>query len=271
MPEATIDGTLVHYLDQGDGEPALVLLHAFPLRAAMWSPQLDALAATRVVVPDLLGFGASDAPDDLSAYSVDIWADLVAGLLDHLGLERVILGGLSMGGYAAFAFHRRHRSRLAGLVLADTRPGPDTPEAAERRRSQIRQLHEGGQAELVETLLGGLLGEYTRRHRPDVVAAARALMDSSPAGFRGALDAMIRRPDSTPDLATIDVPTLVVVGDQDALATPEVARAMHAAVPGADLAVVPGAGHLSSLEAPAAFNAALADFVGRCRQAGEQR
>lgn len=271
MPEATIDGTLVHYLDQGDGGPALVLLHAFPLRAAMWSPQLSALAATRVVAPDLLGFGASDAPDDLSAYSVDIWADLVAGLLDHLGLERVILGGLSMGAYAAFAFHRRHRSRLAGLVLADTRPGPDTPEAAERRRAQIDQVRERGTAELVETLLGGLLGEYTRRHRAEVVAEARALMDSSPAGFMGALDAMIRRPDSTPDLATIDVPTLVVVGEQDSLSPPDVARAMHAAVPGADLAVVPGAGHLSNLEAPAAFNAALADFVGRCLEGWDQR
>ena len=161
MPEVDIGGRHVHYLHQGEGGPALVLLHAFPLRSAMWSPQLGALAATRVVAPDLLGFGGTDAPDDLSAYSVDIWADLVAGLLDHLGLERVILGGLSMGAYAAFAFHRRHRSRLAGLVLADTRPGPDTPEAAQRRRDQIRQLREGGRAELVETLLGGLLGEYT--------------------------------------------------------------------------------------------------------------
>lgn len=271
MPEVDIGGRHVHYLDQGDGGLALVLLHAFPLRAAMWSPQLGALAATRVVAPDLIGFGASDAPDDLSAYSVDIWADLVAGLLDHLGLERVILGGLSMGGYAAFAFHRRHRSRLAGLVLADTRPGPDAPEAAQRRRAQIGQVRERGTAELVETLLGGLLGEYTRRHRPEVVAATRALMDSSPAGFRGALDAMIRRPDSTPDLATIDVPTLVVVGEQDAPSPPDVARAMHAAVPGADLAVVPGAGHLSNLEAPAAFNAALADFVGRCQEGWHQR
>lgn len=272
MPEARVDGTVVHYLDKGEGEPALVLLHAFPLCAAMWSPQLDALStSTRVVAPDLLGFGASDAPDDPSAYSVDIWADLVAGLLDHLGLERVVLGGLSMGGYAAFAFARRHRGRLAGMVLADTRPGPDTAEAAERRRGQIRQLRERGSADLVETLLGGLLGDDTRRHRPDVVAATRALMDSSPAGFIGALEAMIRRPDSTPMLADIDVPTLVMVGAQDVLSPPEVARALHAAMPGATLAVLPGAGHLSSLEAPAAFNAALVDLVGRCQEAWEQR
>ncbi|CAN5195639.1 alpha/beta fold hydrolase [soil metagenome] len=271
MALAEISGHRIHYLDQGAGEPALVLLHAFPLRAAMWSPQLDALsAATRVVAPDLLGFGATDAPDDPSAYSVDIWADQVAGLLDHLGHRRIILGGLSMGGYAAFAFARRHRSRLAGLVLADTRPGPDTPEAAERRQDQIGQLRERGSAELVEILLGGLLGEHTRRHRPDVVAATRSLMDSSPAGFIGALEAMIRRPDSTPELADINVPTLVLVGADDTLSPPEVARSMHAAIPGAALAVLPDAGHLSNLEVPAAFSDALADFVGRCQEARKQ-
>lgn len=262
----------MRYFDKGEDEPALVLLHAFPLRAAMWSAQLDALSpANRVIAPDLLGFGETDAPDDPGAYSVDVWADQVAGLLDHLGLERAVVGGLSMGGYAAFAFARRHRSRLAGLVLADTRPGPDSPEVAERRRNQIGQVRRQGTAELVETLLGGLLSKTTLQDRPDVVASARALMDSSPAGFIGALDAMIRRPDSVPDLAGIDVPTLVVVGEEDAPSPPEVAASMQAAVPGAVLAVLPGAGHLSNLEAPEAFNAVLADFLGRCQEAIDHR
>ncbi len=267
MPVATIDGRAVHYLDQGEGEPAVVLLHAFPLRAAMWEPQLDALSSTtRVVAPDLLGFGGTDAPDDPDAYSVDAWAGQVAGLLDHLGLGRVILVGLSMGGYAALAFVRRHPDHLAGLVLADTRPGPDAPEVAQRRRAQIDQVRRQGTAELNETLLGGLLGEHARRHRPDVVDTARRLMDSSPAGFIGALEAMIRRPDATPDLATVEVPTLVVVGDLDTLSPPDVARTMHAAIPGSILATLSDAGHLSNLEAPDAFSAVVGHLVGRCRE-----
>lgn len=271
MPHVTVAGRRLHYLDQGEGEPALVLLHAFPLRAAMWAPQLDALSATsRVVAPDLLGFGATDAPEDPLAYSVDVWADQVAGLLDHLGLDQVVLGGLSMGGYVAMAFVRRHRARLAGLVLADTRPGPDSPEAAQRRRDQVLQVQEHGTSELVETLLGGLLGEYTRCHRPDVVGAARALMDSTPAGFVGALEAMIRRPDSTPDLAGVEVPALVVVGELDTLSPPEVARTMQHAIAGAVLAVLPEAGHLSNLETPDAFSAVVGQLLGRCRDAGQR-
>lgn len=269
MPEARVGGARLHYLDEGTGDPALVLLHAFPLRAAMWAPQLDALAPlTRVVAPDLLGFGGTDAPDDPSAYGVDVWADQVAGLCDHLGLDRVVLAGLSMGGYAALAFVRRHPDRLAGLALADTRPGADAPEATERRRRQIDQIGREGTEQLVETLLGGLLGEHTHRHRPGVVATARSLMDSSPAGFVGALDAMIRRPDASPALATVSVPTTVVVGDGDTLSPVEVARGMQEGVAGAHLAVIPDAGHLSSLEAPGPFSEALGELVARCRRPG---
>lgn len=271
MPEASIGGRRLHYLDQGKGEPALVLLHAFPLRAAMWNPQMDALAATtRVVAPDLLGFGATEAPDDPSAYSVDVWADQVAALADHLELDRVVLGGLSMGGYAAFAFVRRHRRRLAGLLLADTRPGPDTPEVAVRRQDQVRQLREQGSSGLVDGMLDGLLAEHTRQFRPDVVGAARALMDSSPAGWIGALEAMIRRPDSGPDLATVDVPTSVVVGAADRLSPPDVAATMRSAIPRATLSVLADAGHLSNLEAPDAFTDAVGDLLGRCREAGRR-
>ncbi len=263
MPEASIAGDNVHYLDEGDGEPALILLHAFPLHAGMWAPQIAALAGrrTRVMAPDLLGFGTTDAPEDPAVYSVDAWADQVAGLLDHLGLGRVVLGGLSMGGYAAFAFVRRHRDRLAGLVLADTRPGPDTAQVAERRRRQARQVTEQGTAELRETMLAGLLGEHTRTHRPDVVDTVRTLTDNPSAGFVGALSAMRKRLDSTGDLAGIEVPTLVVVGDEDALSPPEVARAMHAAIPRSTLTVLPRSGHLSNLEAPDAFGTAVGRFL----------
>ncbi len=267
MPTATLEGTTLHYLDQGSGQPAVVLLHAFPLRAAMWQGQIDALASrVRVVAPDLVGFGDSDAPDDPSAYSVDGWADDVARLLDHLGLDRVVVGGQSMGAYVAFAFLRRHRSRLAGLVLADTRPTADSPEVHERRVRQQEQISAGGEsgkAEVVEGLLKTLLCADTHEHRPDVVETARRLMDNPPAGFVGALEAMKRRPDSVADLATVDVPTLVLVGDQDVPSPPDVVETMAQGIPGSELVVVPGAGHLSGLEAPDAFNAGLVDFVSR--------
>lgn len=256
----------MHYLDQGTGDPAIVLLHAFPLRAAMWEPQMVALAAgARVVAPDLAGFGGSDAPEDPAAYSVDGWADDVAGLLEHLGLDRVVLGGISMGGYVAFAFLRRHRERLAGLVLADTRPGPDTPEVLERRTAQQRQVREVGTAEVIETMLEGLLSEHTRERRPEVVSASRRLMDNPPAGFIGALEAMKRRPDSTAELATIDVPSLVIAGEADRPSPPDVAREMAAAIPGSALAILPRAGHLSNLEAPEEFNRALEALMGRLK------
>ena len=269
MPTVTLDGVRTHWLEAGSGEPVVVLLHAFPFHAGMWEPQLAGLSgACCVIAPDLLGFGGSDAPDDPGAYSVDAWADGVAALLAHLGIDRVVLGGLSMGGYAAFAFLRRHRRRLAGLVLADTRPGPDSAEVAQRRSDQAAQVAAEGTASLVDTMLEGLLARHTLAHRPAVVEAARRLMGNPANGVIGALGAMRRRPDSTPDLATIDVPTLVVVGDDDRPSPPQVARAMADAIPSATLAVLADAGHLSNLEAPDQFNEEVTALLGRCRSRG---
>lgn len=274
MPYAQVEGVRLHYLDSGPlepgpggsgpGAPALVLLHAFPLHSGMWEPQIAALSPRwRVVAPDLLGFGSSDAPDDLSRYTMLGYSAQVAGLLDALGLDRVVLGGLSMGGYVAFDVVRHHRHRLAGLVLADTRASADTPEVFGRRTDQQDQVARTGTTSLIEVLLGGLLGDATRSTRLDLVERVRRLMANPAAGYLGALEAMKHRPDSTADLAAIDVPTLFVVGDDDALSPPEVARAMHRAVPGSELAVLPGAGHLSNLEAPDTFNAAVEAFLAR--------
>jgi 3-oxoadipate enol-lactonase len=262
MPSVTIDGTSIHYHEAGSGDPPVVLLHAFPLHAGMWEPQLAALGGrARVVAPDLKGFGASDAPDDPALYSMDAYADEVAGLLDHLDLPRVVLGGLSMGGYVAFAFLRRHRERVAALVLADTRPEADAPEVLERRTNQQRQVAEEGTAGVIETLLGSLLSEHTRRQQPAVVELARHLMDNPPGGFIGALAAMKRRIDASEELAAIDVPTLVLVGEEDPVSPPEVAEAMSARIPGSRVVTLPRAGHLSNLEATEAVNRAVLDFL----------
>jgi len=273
MPVAQIDGVQIHYLDVGVGDPPLVLLHAFPIEAEQWAPQLACLSAGhRVIVPDLKGYGNSEAPDDRAGYSIDDYADEVAGLLDELGVERAAVGGLSMGGYVTFAFLRRHRHRLAGMVLADTRVVADSPEVLARRTAQQDQIDAGDIAAVLDALLGGLLSTNTRQTRPELVAHVRELMAANPAaGVVGALEAMKGRPDSTPDLAGIDIPTLVLVGEDDALSPPEEVRAFQAQIPKSRLVVLPRAGHLSNLEAPDEFNAALGDFLDEVRLAEAHR
>ncbi len=240
----------------------MVLLHAFPLHSGMWEPQLHVLSPRwQVVAPDLKGFGGSDAPEDPSAYSMEDYADEVAALLDELGLGPVVLVGLSMGGYVAFAFLRRHRHRLAALVLADTRPEADAPEVLERRTNQQRQVADEGTTGVIEALVAGLLSEHTRTEKPAVVEQVRGLMDNPPAGFVGALAAMKRRTDATAELDAIDVPTLVVVGEEDGVSPPSVAEAMCQRIPRCRLATLPRAGHLSNLDAPEAFNEVLLSFL----------
>lgn len=258
-------GARLHYLDEGRGDPPVVLLHAFPLTARMWEPQLEAFAPShRIVAPDLLGFGGSDVPAARSAYSVDVWADQVATLFTALGLERAVVVGLSMGGYVAFAFLRRRPEALAGLLLADTRAGADTDEIRSRREQQQKLLEAAGHPlDLADRLLDPLVGTTSSR-REEVLAAAKELLAVNRAeGVIGGLEALKNRPDSTGDLARIGVPTTVVVGDQDQLSPPDVARAMAGAIANARLVVVPDAGHLTNLENPAAFNHALEDLLQR--------
>lgn len=262
VPAVTADGAAVAYADSGgDGVP-VVLLHAFPVDGRMWEAQVTALGERfRIVAPDVGGFGASAPPADPYACTVDGYAGAVRALLAELGLDRVVVGGLSMGGYVAFAFLRRFPEAVAGLLLADTRAEADAPERREQRANQQAQVEAEDAGVLVEPLLEGLLGETSRRERPDVVERARRLMDQEPAAVVGALEAMKNRPDSTGLLSDIEVPTLVVVGDEDRQSPPEVARSMHERIRDSRLAVVPGAGHLSALEAPQAFNEALAAWL----------
>jgi 3-oxoadipate enol-lactonase len=262
MSSFTSKGRDLAYLDTGgDGIP-LVLLHGWPLSSRMWEPQIEVFGeALRVVAPDLKGFGASDAPEDPKSYSMDGYADDVAALLDELGLQEVVLGGLSMGGYVCFAFLRRHEGRARALVLADTRATPDTTEGARVRSAQQDQIAQQGPAPLADSLIGTLLSESTRAQKPDVVGRVRKLMDQPAPGYIGGLEAMKTRPDSSPDLTRIAIPTLVVVGEEDLVTPPEMARSLHEHIGGSRLAVIPGAGHLSNLEAPQAFNGALAGFL----------
>jgi pimeloyl-ACP methyl ester carboxylesterase len=251
----------LEYGDAGDG-PVVVLLHAFPLCRAMWRPQVEALApAYRLVTPDLRGFGGSSPFDTVP--SVDAMADDVATLLDDLRVSGpVVVGGLSMGGYVSLAFARRHPGRLRGLILADTKAEPDTAEARANRDKTIAFAREHPAADVAEPMIPKLLGDQTRAKRPEVTEEVRRIaLAQSPGGIIGALQALRDRPDATPGLGRIAVPTLVLVGSEDVLTPPSQAQAMVAAIRGSRLALISGAGHLANLEQPAAFNAALHAFL----------
>lgn len=248
----------LHHEQAGEGLP-LVLLHAFPLSSAMWSPGL-LTDRCRVIAPDQRGFGASPLGDDEP--DLDRCADDVVALLDRLGLDRVVLGGLSMGGYVAMALLRRHAERVRALVLADTKAAADPASARDNRLRVAAEVEQRGSAVLVEQVLPALLGETSTRTRPDVVARVRGLVEQAPPSAAAwAQRAMAARPASFDVLAGVDVPALVVVGDEDALSPVDDAREMADALPHGRLVVLEGAGHLTAVEDPAAFWGAVRSFV----------
>jgi pimeloyl-ACP methyl ester carboxylesterase len=253
-----INNIRMAYSDVGSGAPVL-FLHAFPLSGAMWQGQVEALRAThRLIVPDLRGFGATDAPP--GPYSMDQQSDDVVALLDHLGLEQVTVVGLSMGGYIAFALLRRHPQRVRALVLADTRAGADDAIGQARREANARIAETQGAAAIAELMLPNLVAPNASQAVRDTLQ--NLIVGTSPDGIAGALRGMAQRPDSTPDLATIQVPTLIIVGADDALTPPSEAQILHAGIAGSRLVIIPECGHMANLEQPAAFNAALGAFLG---------
>ncbi len=256
---AQLNGIQLSYDDVGSGLP-IVLLHAFPLDRSMWAPQVGALVRHgRCIAPDLRGFGASTAAPP---YSMDQYADDVATLIDELGLGPAVIAGLSMGGYIAFAFWRRHRAKVHALVLADTRAGADTDEGRDKRRRLVDVARARGASTVAEMQIGSMVGETTRQRRPEVVETIRAMMAAAPvAGIVGALEAMMARPDSTPTLSTIDVPTLILVGAEDTLTPPKEAQAIHERIRGSRLEILEQSGHICNLEQPAAFSHLVSEFV----------
>lgn len=254
----TID---MHRREAGSGLP-VVLLHAFPLSSAMWIDQRNGLSdVARVITPDLRGFGGSQLGYDEP--SLDHVADDVAAMLDGLGLDRVVLGGLSMGGYAAMAFLRRHPHRVRGVVLADTKATADPqPVRDNRERIAARLDAEGTVEALVEEVLPALCGPTTARDRPLVVGRVKGLVEAAPpAAAAWAQRAMAARPDALDVLRAIDVPALVVLGDEDGLSTRADADAMVDALPDARLDVLGGSGHLTAIEVPDAFTASVRAFL----------
>lgn len=246
---------------RGTGTP-VVLLHAFPLSSAL----LDALGdlpGYRLVLPDLRGFGSTPLGGDPPALAS--MADDVVALLDRLELGRVVVGGVSMGGYVTMELMRRAPDRLAGVVLIDTKAGADTAQARAGRVAMAQAVLDVGRSAL-DPMMTALLGPTTREQRPDVVARVAQWLDEvDPSAVAWAQRAMAERPDSHATLSGSGLPGAVLVGDEDALSPPADAQAMAHAL-GCSVRVVPGAGHLAVTENPdearTQLVAALDELVG---------
>lgn len=263
MPTLTINNATIHYAEQGrDKAGTLLLLHGFPLHSGMWEAQLDALSTSwRVIAADFRGFGRSG---ETGPFTIEQLADDTHTLIGQLKLDKIVLAGLSMGGYVALAYAKKYAQSLRGLIMLDTKAEADSPEGKANRDRMIAIVNEKGSKPIADAMLGKLIPEETARNRPHLARTLRDMMESTrPQTISHALAAMRDRPDQTDMLGDIAVPTLVGVGDQDAITPPEVARAMHEKIPGSHLRIFTGSGHMSPMEQPSQVNAAIAEFLAK--------
>jgi len=247
--------------DRGAGRP-LLFIHGYPLSRRLWEPQLEGLAdVAYLIAPDLRGHG--DSGSTSGPYSMDLLAEDCHALLDVMGVkEPVVLCGLSMGGYITFAFYRKYPERVAGLILAATRAGEDSPEGKANRDKAANLARQGGPGAIAESMLPKMLAPKTYNERPELVQSVWEMMHStSLEGILGDLMGMKSRPDSTPTLKQIDKHTLILHGSDDQLISLRDAVSMRAATSGAQLRVILDAGHLVNLEQPEQFNLAIRGFL----------
>ena len=255
MQIATLDNRTISYRIAGDARAlrTLVLVHAFPAGAGMFAPQEEAFPDWKVVIPALPGFDGSDLNPQPS---IDAYAADVLRLLDHLEVDRAVFAGVSLGGYLMFGLLRQQPQRVRAMVLADTRSAADAPEARAGREKLLQTARTKGPAAIADEMLPKLLGESTRTRRPQVADAVRRMIEGQTSeGIAAAVQVLMSRPDSTPLLPTITVPTLVVVGREDALTPPAEMERMAGGIAGARFVQIDEAGHLANLENPSAFNA----------------
>jgi len=263
--ESTEKEFALHFESQGTGPP-LLLIHGFPLNSRMWAGQIAPLSNhAQVLAPDLPGFG--DSPISDTTYTVERYAEDCAAVLDALDiLEPVTIGGLSMGGYIALRAVERNPDRVRALVLADTRSEADTNEARVKRSASIRAVKLEGVPTFAENFAKAVFAPETFTKQPQTIAFIKDLMRSNTMlGISGTLIALAARTDTTPSLSRISVPTLILVGEHDALTPPAAAESLHKHIKDSTLTVIPGAAHMSNVENEAAFNKAVAEIAAATR------
>jgi len=260
MPVVQVNDIQMAYTEEGSGRP-VVLIHGYPFNRTLWNEQVAALSGSyRVIAPDLRGFGESDSSDGSS--TMNRMAQDVAALLDHLGVPRATFGALSMGGYVTLAFYKQFASRVRALILADTRAQADTEEAKQNRAQQAEKALAEGMAGIADAMLPKLLTPETVSKRPEIVKRVRDMMlKTKPEGAAAALRGMAERDDQMSLLSKITVPTLIVVGAEDAITPVADSEKMNERVAGSRLVVLENAGHVSNLERTEKFNEALLDFL----------
>ena len=255
-----VNGRRLRYLHAGSGWP-LILLHAFPLSADLWRPQLDrASKGWEFFAPDLRGFGRGVSPP--ASLTMDDMAADVGAFMDALEIDRAVIGGLSMGGYVTMALYRLAPERFTGMVLANTKASLDSPEGRAAREQMIQLVQQKGASAVADQMIPKLLGATSRRARPYLEPLVRRLIEGNSAeGIAAAIHAIKDRPDSLPTLERTAVPALVVTSDEDAIIPVTESEAMHRVMPRSQLVVLSAAGHLSSLEVPDDFSEALGNFL----------
>lgn len=240
----------------------ILFIHGFPFDHRMWRHQLVGLARWQCIAPNLRGARSADVPSSASAYTMTTYADDLVGLLDRAQIRQAVVCGLSMGGYIIFELLRRHPHRVRAAILCNTKAVADTPEAKHGRDALAAKAQREGAPAVAAELLPKLLARETQRQRADVVREVTEMIEGQPvAGIVGALHALRERPDSTALLSRIQMPVLVVAGDDDQIAPAPGMREMAERIQAAEFVTIPSAGHLAPLEQPADVNAALAAFL----------
>ncbi len=256
-----LQDTNIFVEDLGSGVP-LLLIHGFPLNREMWRPQIETLSTTaRVIALDLRGHGQS--PPTEGPYSMDLLADDCAGVLEALKVDQpVVVCGLSMGGYVSLAFFRRRPEKVSGMILASTRAGADSVEAKINRDKAALLVENNGTQSVIDSMLPIIMAPQTYREKPELVSQVAGIMEkTSTSGMVSAFKGMKTRPDSTPTLGQIKVPTLIIHGADDQIIPLSDSEAMHTAISDSRLEVIPDAGHLPNLEQAQLFNRAVESFL----------
>jgi pimeloyl-ACP methyl ester carboxylesterase len=262
MTITPLNDTTVGYDDVGSGSDAILLVHGHPFNRSMWQPQLSAIAAGgwRAIAPDLRGYGDTTVVPGKTTF--DVFAADLAALLDHLGLDRVVLGGLSMGGQIVMEFARQYPTRLRGIVLAATFCEPESEDGKRWRYSMADRLVKEGMHPYANEVLAKMLAARSITDFPDVAAHVMTMMcGTNPEGAAAALRGRAERPDYQPTLAALTVPALVIVGSEDAYTTRVQAERMRDLPSDAELVWLDGIGHMPNLERPEAFNAEVIRFL----------